>query len=169
MKLNQEEIKTILPHRDPMLLVTSVEELTPGEEIRASFYADPAREIFPGHFPGNPVLPGVYTVECLGQAADLVVMTTERYAGKTPLLIGVDKARFTRKVRPARRWSCAPGSSANGRRRPSSPAPQRRISKVNWRSRARLRSRSDNLFGRSPQGTSSYTEKLAKANLKRQR
>ena len=100
MKLNQEEIKTILPHRDPMLLVTSVEELTPGEEIRASFYADPAREIFPGHFPGNPVLPGVYTVECLGQAADLVVMTTERYAGKTPLLIGVDKARFTRKVRP---------------------------------------------------------------------
>ena len=83
MKLNQEEIKTILPHRDPMLLVTSVEELTPGEEIRASFYADPAREIFPGHFPGNPVLPGVYTVECLGQAADLVVM-----------------ARFTRKVRP---------------------------------------------------------------------
>ncbi len=100
MKLNQEEIKTILPHRDPMLLVTSVEELTPGEEICASFYADPAREIFPGHFPGNPVLPGVYTVECLGQAADLVVMTTERYAGKTPLLIGVDKARFTRKVRP---------------------------------------------------------------------
>ena len=63
MKLNQEEIKTILPHRDPMLLVTSVEELTPGEGIRASFYADPAREIFPGHFPGNPVLPGVYTVE----------------------------------------------------------------------------------------------------------
>ena len=48
MKLNQEEIKTILPHRDPMLLVTSVEELTPGVEIRASFYADPAREIFPG-------------------------------------------------------------------------------------------------------------------------
>ena len=43
MKLNQEEIKTILPHRDPMLLVTSVEELTPGEEIRASFYADLAR------------------------------------------------------------------------------------------------------------------------------
>ena len=153
MKLNQEEIKTILPHRDPMLLVTSVEELTPGEEIRASFYADPAREIFPGHFPGNPVLPGVYTVECLGQAADLVVMTTERYAGKTPLLIGVDKARFTRKVRP--------GSSANGRRRPSSPAPQRRISKVNWRSRARLRSRSDNLFGRSPQGTSSLYGKVS--------
>ena len=57
MKLNQEEIKTILPHRDPMLLVTSVEELTPGEEIRASFYADPAREIFPGHFPGTPSSP----------------------------------------------------------------------------------------------------------------
>ena len=153
MKLNQEEIKTILPHRDPMLLVTSVEELTPGEEIRASFYADPAREIFPGHFPGNPVLPGVYTVECLGQAADLVVMTTERYAGKTPLLIGVDKARFTRKVRP--------GSSTSGRRRPSSPAPQRRTSKVNWRSRARLRSRSDNLFRRSPQGTSSLYGKVS--------
>lgn len=102
MKLNQEEIKTILPHRDPMLLVTSVEELTPGEEIRASFYADPAREIFPGHFPGNPVLPGVYTVECLGQAADLVVMTTERYAGKTPLLIGVRQGALHAQGAPRR-------------------------------------------------------------------
>lgn len=57
MKLNQEEIKTILPHRDPMLLVTSVEELTPGEEIRASFYADPRGRFFPATFRATPSSP----------------------------------------------------------------------------------------------------------------
>ena len=58
MKLNQDEIKTILPHREPMLLVTSVEDLSPGEDIRAVFFADPKMDIFLGHFPEEPILPG---------------------------------------------------------------------------------------------------------------
>lgn len=49
MKLNQDEIKTILPHREPMLLVTSVEDLRPGEDIRAVFFADSEMDIFRGH------------------------------------------------------------------------------------------------------------------------
>ena len=53
MKMDQEQIKTIIPHRDPMLLVTTVEELVPGESITTTFYVDPTREIFRGHFPGE--------------------------------------------------------------------------------------------------------------------
>ena len=100
MKLDQEGIKRIIPHRDPMLLVTTVEELEPGSSIRATFYVDPAREIFRGHFPGEPVLPGVYTVECMAQTADILLLSTERYAGKTPLFLGIDGVKFRRKILP---------------------------------------------------------------------
>lgn len=100
MKLDQEGIKRIIPHRDPMLLVTAVEELEPGSSIRATFYVDPAREIFRGHFPGEPVLPGVYTVECMAQTADILLLSTERYAGKTPLFLGIDGVKFRRKILP---------------------------------------------------------------------
>ena len=65
MKLTQEEIKQIIPHRDPMLLVSTVEEMVPGESIVTTFWVDPQREIFKGHFPAEPVLPGVYSVECM--------------------------------------------------------------------------------------------------------
>lgn len=78
MKLNQEQIKEIIPHRDPMLLVTGVEELVPGERIKAIFRADPSMDIFRGHFPENPVLPGVYSVECMAQSADLLLLSTEK-------------------------------------------------------------------------------------------
>ena len=81
MKLNRKEIESILPHRDPMLLVDSVESLTPREHIVTTFFVDPARDIFRGHFPEEPVLPGVYTVECMAQAADLLLMADGRFPG----------------------------------------------------------------------------------------
>ena len=100
MKLNQEQIKKIIPHRDPMLLVTTVEDLAPGEYIKATFWVDPAREIFQGHFPKEPVLPGVYSVECMAQSADILLLSTERYAGKIPLFLGIDRVSFRRKILP---------------------------------------------------------------------
>ncbi len=100
MKMNQDEIKGILPHREPMLLVTSVEELSPGENIRAAFFASPEMDIFRGHFPEEPILPGVYSIECMAQAVDILLMSTVRYAGKTPLLLGVDKVGFRKKILP---------------------------------------------------------------------
>lgn len=100
MRLDQDAIKRVIPHRDPMLLVTTVEELDPGASIVATFRADPARDIFRGHFPEDPVLPGVYTVESMAQAADILLLSTERYAGKTPLFLGIDKVRFRRKILP---------------------------------------------------------------------
>lgn len=100
MKLDLEGIKKVIPHRDPMLLVTTVEELVPGESIVTTFYVDPAREIFKGHFPEEPVLPGVYSVECMAQSADILLLSTERYAGKIPLFLGINNVRFLRKILP---------------------------------------------------------------------
>ena len=100
MKMNQEEIKKIIPHRDPMLLVSTVEELEPGKRIVTTFFADEKRDIFRGHFPGEPMLPGVYTVECMAQAADILLLSTDRYAGLKPLFIGIDHVRFPRKISP---------------------------------------------------------------------
>lgn len=100
MRLDQEDIKKIIPHRDPMLLVDTVEELTPGEHIVTIFFVDPQREIFRGHFPEDPVLPGVYTVECMAQAADVLLMADGCFPGLLPLFIGINNVRFLSKIRP---------------------------------------------------------------------
>lgn len=100
MKMDQDAIKKVIPHRDPMLLVTTVEDITPGEHITTTFYVDPAREIFKGHFPGEPVLPGVYSVECMAQTADILLLSTPRYAGKTPLFLSINNVRFLKKILP---------------------------------------------------------------------
>ncbi len=100
MQLSHEEVQQVIPHRDPMLLVDTVEELVPGEHIATRFYVDPAREIFKGHFPGEPVLPGVYSVECMAQTADILLLKMERYAGKIPLFLGINNVRFLKKILP---------------------------------------------------------------------
>lgn len=98
--LNQEDIKKVIPHRDPMLLIDEVKEIIEGKSIIANFYVDPNREIFKGHFPGAPVLPGVYTVECMAQASDILLLSLERYAGTIPYFIGIDKVKFMKKIEP---------------------------------------------------------------------
>ena len=100
MKLSIEEIKAIIPHRDPMLLVDTVEEMEAGDHIVPTFFVAPAREIFKGHFPGEPVLPGVYSVECMAQTADILLLSAERYAGKIPLFLGINNVRFLKKILP---------------------------------------------------------------------
>lgn len=100
MKMNKEEIKAVIPHRAPMLLVDTVEELEPGTSAVTTFFVNPDREIFKGHFPGDPVFPGVYSVECMAQAVDIAMMSAPRYAGKTPLFLGVNNVRFKKKILP---------------------------------------------------------------------
>lgn len=100
MVLHKEEIKKIIPHRDPMLLVDEVVQMEPESSITTRFYVDPEREIFKGHFPEDPVLPGVYTVEIMAQTADILILSCPRYAGKTPLFLGIDRARFLSKIKP---------------------------------------------------------------------
>ncbi len=84
-----------------MLLVTTVENLEPGQSIETTFFVDPSREIFKGHFPGNPVLPGVYSIECIAQAVDILLMSGGEMQGKTPLFLGCDNVRFKKMIRPS--------------------------------------------------------------------
>lgn len=98
--LTKEQIKQVIPHRDPMLLVDEVIAHEPGERITTRFHISAEREIFAGHFPGDPVLPGVYTVECMAQTADILLLSQERYAGKVPLFLGINNVRFLAKIVP---------------------------------------------------------------------
>jgi len=98
--MNRQQIMDIIPHRDPMLLIDEVVEMVPEKSIVARFYVDPKRDIFKGHFPGDPVFPGVYTTECMAQAADILLLSMDRYKKKTPLFIGIDNVKFKSKIAP---------------------------------------------------------------------
>lgn len=98
--MTRRQIMEVIPHRDPMLLVDEVVAHQPGEMVTARFWVDPKRDIFRGHFPDEPVLPGVYTVESMAQTADILLLSQPRYAGKVPLFLGIDKLRFQSKITP---------------------------------------------------------------------
>ena len=98
--LTREDVKKIIPHRDPLLLIDDVLEMEVGKSITARFYISPDRDIFRGHFPADPVFPGVYTIECMAQASDVLLLSLPEYAGKTPLFLGVDKVSFKKKIKP---------------------------------------------------------------------
>lgn len=100
LKYDREQVMRIIPQRDPILLIDSVQELEPGVSITATFYVSPDMAVFAGHFPGNPILPGVYTVESAAQATSILFLSLDRYSGKLPLFCGIDNVRFLRKVKP---------------------------------------------------------------------
>ena len=95
--MNREEIKGLLPHREPMLLV---DELELGQDGTAhGKYRVRGDEFFlQGHFPGNPVVPGVILCEIMAQSCALLV-GAEAF-GKTPMYTGLDKVKFRNPVRP---------------------------------------------------------------------
>lgn len=98
--MNKNQIKDVIPHREPMLLIDEVVEMTEGETIKTTFYLDPKLDFFRGHFPGEPVMPGVLTVESMAQTADVLLLSMPQYAGKVPLFIGIDQVKFKRKIEP---------------------------------------------------------------------
>jgi 3-hydroxyacyl-[acyl-carrier-protein] dehydratase len=96
--MGKAEIESVLPHRDPMLLIDEVLELVPGERVvarRTVTEADCA-----GHFPGNPIMPGVKMVEALAQCGAVAVLSQPENKGKLALFAGIDDVRFKRVVRP---------------------------------------------------------------------
>jgi 3-hydroxyacyl-[acyl-carrier-protein] dehydratase len=96
--LGKAEIEGILPHRDPFLLLDEVVELEPGTRVVARKRV--TEEDCAGHFPGNPIMPGVKMVEALAQAGAVAVLVQEQNRGKLALFAGIDDVRFKRVVRP---------------------------------------------------------------------
>jgi 3-hydroxyacyl-[acyl-carrier-protein] dehydratase len=98
LPLGKVEIEAILPHRDPFLLLDEVLELEPGARVVARKTVTEAD--CAGHFPGNPIMPGVKMVEALAQAGAVAVLSEEENRGKLALFAGIDDVRFKRVVRP---------------------------------------------------------------------
>jgi 3-hydroxyacyl-[acyl-carrier-protein] dehydratase len=96
--LGRAEIEEILPHRPPFLLLDEVLVLEPGTRVVARKTV--REEDCAGHFPGNPIMPGVLMVEALAQAGAVAVLSEEENRGKLALFAGIDAVRFKRVVRP---------------------------------------------------------------------
>ncbi len=101
--LSKVEIEEIIPHRDPFLLIDEVTELEPGKRVVARKLVREDEWYLSGHFPGQPVMPGVLMVEALAQAGAVAVLSEEENRGKLVLFAGIDKLRFKRIVQPGDR------------------------------------------------------------------
>ena len=103
--MNIKEIKEILPHRYPMLLIDRVLEMDIEEKMYVKGYKNlSANEaFFQGHYPEEPIMPGVLQIEALAQAGAVAILSMEKFKGKTPLFAGTNKVRFNNKVVPGDR------------------------------------------------------------------
>ncbi len=98
--LNTSEIMEILPHRSPFLLIDTIEEMEPGVKAVAKKNVTFNEPYFAGHFPGNPVMPGVLIVEALAQTGAVAILSQEEWKGKTAYFAGINSAKFKQKVLP---------------------------------------------------------------------
>ncbi|MDO4903024.1 MAG: 3-hydroxyacyl-ACP dehydratase FabZ [Limosilactobacillus sp.] len=100
VNLDSTEIQKIIPHRYPMLLIDRVEELEPGKMAVARRNVTVNEEVFEGHFPQNPVLPGALIVESLAQTGAVALLSSPEFEGKTAYFGGIKSAEFRKVVRP---------------------------------------------------------------------
>ena len=101
VKYDRTEIEKIIPHRDPFLLIDQIVDFKEGEYVHAIKYVDKKESYFQGHFPGNPVLPGVLIVECMAQASCFLSLSTvDKPDQKLMLLSVIRSAKFFKKVVP---------------------------------------------------------------------
>lgn len=98
--LSNIEIQKIIPHRYPFLLVDKIIELEEGKRAVGIKNVTINEPFFQGHFPGNPIMPGVLIVEAMAQVGAVIVMTLEENKGKLGVFTGIDKVRFRKQVRP---------------------------------------------------------------------
>jgi 3-hydroxyacyl-[acyl-carrier-protein] dehydratase len=98
--LDVREIMKILPHRYPILLVDRITDFEPMKFARGYKNVTIAEPVFSGHFPGNPVLPGVYIIEAMAQVGGIAILASGDIARKIPYLAGIDRAKFRRPVVP---------------------------------------------------------------------
>ena len=103
MLLNTKQIMEIIPHRHPFLLVDTIESMIPGKSAvgyKCVTYDEP---FFSGHFPDEPVMPGVLQIEACAQVGAVAILSLEENRGKTAYFGAINNARFKRKVVPGDR------------------------------------------------------------------
>lgn len=100
MKLNSNEIKDILPHRYPFLLVDRIVDGEEGKWARGIKNVSQNEDYFNGHFPGHHVMPGVLIIEALAQVGAISILSLEENRGKLAFFAGIKSARFKRQVVP---------------------------------------------------------------------
>ncbi len=101
--LSKEEIKRIIPQREPFLMIDEVEEYISGEMAIAYKNVNESEWYFKGHFPGNPIMPGVLITEALAQTGAVAILSLEENKGKNALFGGIDKMKFKKMVTPGDR------------------------------------------------------------------
>ena len=98
--LDVNQIMEIIPQRSPFLMIDRVEEYIPGESAIAYKNVNINEWYFQGHFPGNPIMPGVLIVEAMAQTGAVAVLSLEENKGKNALFGGIDKLKFKKQVVP---------------------------------------------------------------------
>lgn len=98
--LTTKQIMEIIPHRQPFLLIDTVEELESGVRAVAKKCVSYNEPFFGGHFPNEPVMPGVLIIEALAQTGAVAILSVEENRGKTAYFAGINSAKFKRKVVP---------------------------------------------------------------------
>ncbi|MBN1458598.1 MAG: 3-hydroxyacyl-ACP dehydratase FabZ [Armatimonadetes bacterium] len=94
------EIQSVLQHRYPFLLVDRILELEPGQRAVGLKNVTVNEAFFNGHFPGNPIMPGVLIIEAMAQVGGVLLLATTGNQGKLAFFAGIDKVRFRRPVLP---------------------------------------------------------------------
>lgn len=98
--LSAKEIMEIIPHRQPFMLLDTIEELEPGIRAVAKKCVTYNEPFFAGHFPQEPVMPGVLVVEALAQAGAVAILSQPEFKGKTAYFAAINSAKFKRKIVP---------------------------------------------------------------------
>ena len=98
--LTVKEIMEIIPHRQPFMLIDTIEEMEPGERALAKKCVSYNEPFFQGHFPGEPVMPGVLIIEALAQTGAVAILSLPENKGKTAYFAAINSAKFKKKVIP---------------------------------------------------------------------
>ncbi|MDD6811165.1 MAG: 3-hydroxyacyl-ACP dehydratase FabZ [Lachnospiraceae bacterium] len=98
--LTAKQIMEIIPHRQPFMLIDTVEELEPGVKAVAKKCVSYNEPYFAGHFPGEPIMPGVLIVEALAQTGAVAILSQPEFKGKTAYFAAINSAKFKGKVTP---------------------------------------------------------------------